>query len=96
MNSAFRKDFNWEERFVKKTKIDRYIISTVDLGINHQFLKGLPPLYYETMIFDSEDEDNNYFKDYQERYSTEQQAIRGHEETIELVKSFLGGKDEAI
>lgn len=47
---GFRDDFNWETRFDLKTEIGDYIVSTVDLGLDHSFGDG-PPLYYETMIF---------------------------------------------
>ena len=47
-------------------------VSTVWLGINHQFKPDGPPLIFETMVFggplDSE----------QERYATEAEAIEGH------------------
>ena len=75
---GFKKGFDFENRFDLKTKIGKYTISTIDLGINHQFNKDLPPLYYETMIFNWEDETDNPFEAYQERYTTERQARQGN------------------
>ena len=86
---GFREGFDWETRFELKTKIDKYIISTVDLGLNHQFIEGLPPLYYETMIFNSDDKNDNPFEYYQERYTTEEEAKEGHKKAIEYVKNKL-------
>lgn len=86
---GFRKGFSYENRFDLKTKVEKYTVSTVDLGINHQFEENLPPLWYETMIFNWEDENDNFFEDYQERYTTEEQAIEGHKKAIKYVKEKL-------
>ena len=83
---GFREDFDWETRFNLKTQIGDYIVSTVDLGIDHSFGFG-KPLYYETMIFSNSEK--NPFEYYQERYTTQEEAIKGHLETIEFVKDFL-------
>ena len=88
---GFREDFDRETRFDLKTQVGDYEISTVDLGINHQFDDDLPPLYYETMIFNCEQEENQ-FEYYQERYSTKEEAIVGHEKAIEYVKENLKEK----
>ena len=48
---GYREGFSWENRFNLKTQVGKYEVSTVDLGLNHQFIEELPPLYYETMIF---------------------------------------------
>lgn len=87
---GFRKGFDWNNRFDLKTKVGDYVVSTVDLGINHQFLEGLPPLYYETMIFRKDRTyEKNLFNYYQERYTTEEEAKKGHEEAVEFVKKEL-------
>lgn len=85
---GFRKGFTWENRFDLKTKIGKYTISTVDLGLDHSFGIG-EPLYYETMIFNWEDEEENIFDFYQERYTTEEEARAGHEKAIDYVKNKL-------
>lgn len=49
-------------------------VSTVWLGLDHSFDDGDgPPMIFETMVFDSEGED-----EYTERYSTEDEALAGH------------------
>jgi hypothetical protein len=54
---------------------DDVTISTVFMGINHQFGDG-PPLIFETMIF------GGPLDDYCWRYSTEAEALAGHQGAI--------------
>lgn len=82
---GFRKDFDWDNRFDLKAEVDGYLISTVDLGTDHSFGLG-NPLYYETMIFAKEDKGINFSDLYCERYTTEEEAIKGHEKIVKLVK----------
>jgi len=92
---GFRDDFDFNNRFDLKTEVGDYIVSTVDLGIDHSFGDG-PPLYYETMIFKKDKDGKIVFGgefDYQERYTTEEQAKIGHKLAIEYVK---GAKDAKI
>ena len=95
---GYRKGFKWETRFDLKTQVDKYEISTVDLGLNHQFDETLPPLYYETMIFikgntvEERLSKENPFECYQERYTTEDEARKGHQKAIEYVKNYLKGR----
>ena len=70
---GYREDFDWNNRFDLKTEIDDYLVSTVDLGLDHNFGEG-EPLYYETMIFPKKDKQIIYLEEYCERYSTEEQA----------------------
>ncbi len=88
-NYGFRKDFDYNNRFDLKTRVGKYTISTVDLGLNHQLNRNLPPLYYETMIFNWEDKSGNPFEYYQERYTTEKDAKKGHEKAIRYVEEKL-------
>lgn len=85
---GFREDFNYETRFDLKTKIGKYTISTVDLGLDHSFGLG-KPLYYETMIFNWENDDDNIFENFQERYSTEEEAKIGHQMAVKFVKKTI-------
>ena len=83
---GFREDFNWETRFDLKTQVGNYKVSTVDLGIDHN-IWGNKPLYYETMIFS--DNEDNQFEYYQERYATEEEARKGHEKAIKYIKEHM-------
>jgi hypothetical protein len=65
---------------VAATEIGNVHISTVWLGINHNWGAG-PPLIFETMIF------GGAHDEYQERYTTEAEALAGHERACDLVRS---------
>ena len=69
--------FESADRHVAKSGNDSVQISTVFLGINHQFCGGVPVLF-ETMIFGGE------HHDYQERYETWEQAEKGHKRACKL------------
>jgi hypothetical protein len=71
-------DFEDEGRRVNKTTIGDVRISTVFLGLDHGIYEDKPMLF-ETMIFGGE------YDDYQERYSTWEEAEEGHQRACELV-----------
>ena len=50
-------------------------VSTVWMGLDHNFRDG-PPLIFESMYFGGGDEED------QERYSTEAEALAGHERMV--------------
>lgn len=99
---GFRKDYDPENRFDLKTEVEykgeSYTVSTVDLGINYSFVEGIE-LYYETMIFKNSENieerwgSDNPFGYFQERYSTEAEAKKRHEE---IVKIFEENKTEQL
>lgn len=82
---GFRKDFDWNTRLNLKTEVNGYEVSTVDLGIDHSFGMG-NPLYYETMVFKKDGESIDYTDLYCERYSTEEEARKGHKRIVKKVK----------
>lgn len=86
---GFRKGFDFNNRFDLKTTVNNYLVSTVDLGIDHQYMAGLPPLYYETMICKIKDGEVDFTDVYCERYTTEEEARRGHNMAIDYVKNHL-------
>jgi len=64
-------------KMVKQTKLkNKKLVSTIWLGLNHEFGKG-EPLIFETMVFSKKEEFNEL--DCQ-RYSTLKEAEKGHEE----------------
>lgn len=73
------KMFEKQNRIVKVTKTNDVKISTVFLGLDHQFGNG-PPLVFETMIFGGK------YDQYQWRCSTWDAALRNHEEACEKNK----------
>lgn len=76
------KDFeNTQGRIVRQETLPNngYFVSTVWLGIDHNYGFNGPPLIFETMVKHPSGEWENY----QERYSTENDAILGHLRAVE-------------
>lgn len=67
--------FETADRHVADENVGKYRISTVFLGIDHNFLGG-EPILFETMVF-SDDEDGD-----EERYSTWEEAEKGHKKMV--------------
>lgn len=57
-------------------------VSTVFLGLNHQYGDG-PPLIFESMAFGSIDDE------YMDRYATETQAMIGHRQMVSEIASSM-------
>jgi len=67
------------DRQVSRTKVnDGAYVSTVFLGLDHQFSALGPPILFETMIFGGKHDE------YQERYSTWEEAEAGHKKAVKL------------
>lgn len=69
-------------RTVAKTSIGDVRISTVFLGMDHNFFGNGPPLLFETMIFGGPHDG------YQERCSTWEEAEKQHEKAVELARAI--------
>ncbi len=80
----------WQKlKRIAETTVGDWWISTVYLGMNHA-IGGGPPLIFETMIFPTEaavqdTDESRWGERWQDRYSTEEQAIAGHAATVEAV-----------
>lgn len=70
---------------VAETAVGPYWISTVWLGMDHRWGQG-PPLIFETMVF-APDEVTLGPEIECRRYSTEAEALAGHDETVLLVEA---------
>ena len=73
--------FETADRVVAQTDVGPYVVSTIFLGIDHQFGKG-PPLLFETMVFIDGDAE-----DYQRRCATWLGAERQHARMVALVST---------
>lgn len=87
--------FDVENRQVAADEIGGAYISTMFLGIDHRFRfgeesKNLPPLLFETMIFDGAEDG------YQERCSTWEEAEVQHARAVELVKRAAAAADKGL
>jgi len=63
----------------------KYRVSTVFLGIDHQYEAGGPPLVFETMVSPLFNGDVQYSDLYCRRYSSWAEADQGHKETVQEV-----------
>ena|SRR5437660_12794789 len=73
------------ERHVAQDHLaDEVRVSTVFLGLDHSFGQG-PPLLYETMIFGGQHDQ------YQERYSTREEALEGHKKALAMAMARSAG-----
>ena len=73
---------NPERKAVKQENVGIILVSTVFLGLDHAWNSDIPVLW-ETMIFGGERDQ------YQERYTSYEDALKGHEFAVELVKSLI-------
>jgi hypothetical protein len=71
---------DYDYKVLAKTTIGEADVSTVWLGINYQWMPDRPPLIFETMIFGGPLDQECW------RYSTEEQALAGHEEIVRLAE----------
>lgn len=73
----------YEDMNMKIVQQDRFnddlFVSTVFLGLDHSFPTGTgTPILFETMIF------GGPYDQYQERYTTYQDALEGHKRALEM------------
>ena len=76
-----------EGRRVAKTVVGNVEVSTVFLGLDHNFGEG-PPILYETMVF------GGPLDHEEDRYSTAEEAKKGHEAMVERVRGANGKETE--
>jgi hypothetical protein len=76
--------FEEGDRVVAKTKISsgEWEVSTVFLGLDHNFGSGGKPVLWETMVF------GGPMDEYQERYSSVTEARRGHNKVVEKLRKL--------
>jgi len=76
---------NMNQRVTKKDTIGEILVSTVFLGLDHSF--GRNKLFlWETMIFGGEHDQ------YQDRYSSYEDALKGHQQALDLVNNVENGE----
>ncbi len=73
--------FEKGNRDVAKTDLPGDVhVSTVFLGLDHRFFGDGPPILWETMIFGGPHDQ------YQDRYSSLEEAKAGHEKAVRVAK----------
>ena len=81
---AERKDSQDVVGRIGDDNVGPYRVSTVPLLIDHNFTDEGPPVLWETMIFGGGVTD----EEYQERYTSVEDARDGHERAIELARQW--------
>lgn len=81
-----RRQVGYDE--LKDLNGDDVRISTVFLGLDHGWKSGTPVLW-ETMIFGGVNDQN-----YQERYTSYEDALEGHQNAINFIKKGIDGNTE--
>lgn len=76
--------FEGADRHVAKTAIGGSWVSTVFLGLDHDFSGYGPPVLWETMVFGAPDGD-----DRQLRYRSLDEALDGHEEIVAEIRALV-------
>lgn len=73
---------DFSNRRVAFTELKDKQVSTVFLGVDHQWRTGGKPLLFETMVFESDQLIDRYCM----RYSTWEEAEAGHYAVVTLIK----------
>lgn len=76
---------NPDMKIVQQDKLSNDVfVSTVFLGLDHRWDKSSndKPVLWETMIFGGE------YNDYQERYTSHQDAVEGHQRALALLNNI--------
>jgi len=74
-----------EKRKVKSTEVRGVTVSTVFLGIDHNHFGGGAPILFETMVFGHNQDSEEEFYDFQERYCTWDEAVAGHKSVVDNI-----------
>lgn len=77
--------FESAKRHVADDEVGPLRVSTVFLGLNHDFGLGGDPVLWETMIFGAPGELDGY----QRRYTSYAEALAGHQEAVALAREAL-------
>ena len=72
-------------RMVAQTGNKNIWISTIFLGLNHNFFDEGPPILFETMVF------GGHLHGSQWRYNTYDEALKGHHEVVALAFIHVSG-----
>lgn len=75
---------HFPNRCLAQDLVDNWMVSTVVLGINHNWLENGDPILFETMVFDKI---GKPLDEYTCRYSSSKDAMEGHKQICSLVEN---------
>ena len=82
--------YQTKKRFLRKDQKANIVVSTVFLGLDHNFDLEGPPILFESMVFDNGNECDCW------RYVTFSEAIDGHKELCRKYDIFYMGTNEDV
>lgn len=82
--TAFGRDR--DNRIVERTKVGDVLVSTVFLGLDHNFTDEGPPILWETLVFGGPLNEEMY------RYTSLEDAKAGHAAMVQRVKERPGAE----
>jgi hypothetical protein len=80
--------FETANRIVAQETVGPFWVSTVFLGLNHEWGGG-PPLLYETMVTEGDE-----WMDRQERYAAREDALAGHRRLVTQLKAVHARREQ--
>ena len=83
-----------KRRMIERDEIEGYRVSTIFLGLDHQWHPDGRPLYFETMIFKPSKPHEPGDVAFEERYSTAVQARAGHARAVQWLKAKLAHESD--
>jgi len=80
-------------KIVARDELNGWLVSTVWLGIDHNFTLTGKPVIFETMVFAPDPcQDDGY----QERYTTEDEALQGHQAALAWTRGQIGTDEYSL
>jgi len=81
---------DYDYKILKRTDLENCWVSTVWLGTDYDFYEtNDKPIIFETMVFPNDSRSEEYC----ERYSTEEEALEGHERMVDRWRNTKKGDD---
>jgi hypothetical protein len=86
------------QRRIGRDELDHHLVSTVFLGLNHQYVPGGRPLWFETIVFGPQESEpfpgsTDYYPRpslWSARCTTRAEALAQHQEGLTFLKSIHG------
>ena len=81
----------FSERIVAQDHVCTVFVSTVFLGVDHNFVDDGPPILFETMVFDAPDGDVRWDGQRMWRFPTWEAAEQWHKAVVNQLRRRAGG-----
>lgn len=95
MNTWAEKHSDPVYKRVAESHVGHLWVSTVWLGLDHGF-GSERPVIFETMVFNTMDEDKRWDEEICERYCTEEEALAGHAAIVQRIQFIINEEPTLI